>query len=153
MPGPIRSLETPISLTGSLSAGERQLVALARAVLRGSQVVVMDEATSAIDFHLDDKVSSSFSPCSNLSDLDFIKVQQTIREELAECLVITIAHRLRTVIDYDRIMVLGAEGRIFEFDSPSRLLANPTGVFAEMCRRSADWPDLKAAVAAKNDAT
>lgn len=58
-PGPIWSLETPISQTGSLSAGERQLVALARAVLRGSQVVVMDEATSAIDLHLDDMVHPS----------------------------------------------------------------------------------------------
>jgi ABC-type multidrug transport system fused ATPase/permease subunit len=79
-------------------------------------------------------------------------VQQTIREELAESLVITIAHRLRTIIDYDRIIVLGSEGRILEFDTPSRLLANPTGVFAEMCRRSADWPDLKAAVAARDQA-
>lgn len=57
-PGPIRSLETPISQTGSLSAGERQLVALARASLRGSRVVVMDEATSAIDLHLDEMVDS-----------------------------------------------------------------------------------------------
>jgi ABC-type multidrug transport system fused ATPase/permease subunit len=56
--GQIKSLDTPISQTGSLSAGERQLVALARAVLRGSQVVVMDEATSAIDLRLDDMVHS-----------------------------------------------------------------------------------------------
>ena len=55
-PGPIGNLETPISQTGSLSAGERQLVSLARAVLRGSRVVVMDEATSAIDLRLDDMV-------------------------------------------------------------------------------------------------
>ena len=75
-----------------------------------------------------------------------VKVQQTIREELADSLVITIAHRLRTIIDYDRIMVLGSEGRILEFDAPSKLLANATGVFTEMCKRSADWPDLKAAM-------
>lgn len=80
-------------------------------------------------------------------------MQQTIREELADALVITIAHRLRTIIDYDRVIVLGSEGRILEFDTPSKLLANPNGVFAGLCKRSADWPDLKAAVAARDKAT
>ena len=57
----INSLSTPISPSGSLSAGERQLVALARAILRGSQVIIMDEATSQIDVHLDDQVTMYFS--------------------------------------------------------------------------------------------
>ena len=57
----INSLSTPISPSGSLSAGERQLVALARAILRGSQVIIMDEATSQIDVHLDDQVTVYFS--------------------------------------------------------------------------------------------
>ncbi|KAF8583414.1 pleiotropic drug resistance ABC transporter [Ramaria rubella] len=137
--GPIWSLDTPISQTGSLSAGERQLVALARAILRRSQVVVLDEATSAIDMHLDEMARPTFIMIHSL-------VQRTIREELAEALVITIAHRLRTIIDYDRVLVLGAEGHILEFDEPKRLLANPVGVFTEMCRQSADWADLKAAI-------
>ncbi|KAF8522635.1 P-loop containing nucleoside triphosphate hydrolase protein, partial [Hysterangium stoloniferum] len=124
--GRISSLDTPINETGSLSAGERQLVALARAVLRRSQVVIMDEATSAIDLHLDEMV------------------QHTIREELSESLVITIAHRLRTVIDYDRVMVLGTGGRLLEFDTPEKLLSNPSGVFTQMCRKSTDWDELNA---------
>jgi len=66
-PGPVWSLETPISQSGSLSAGERQLVALARAVLRRGQIVVMDEATSSVDLHLDDMVRSRFRQLSNTS--------------------------------------------------------------------------------------
>ncbi|KAG8820432.1 hypothetical protein FRC19_008875 [Serendipita sp. 401] len=119
------TLEEQISVAGgSLSAGQRQLVALARAMLRRSQVVLTDEATSAIDLELDDQI------------------QQTIRQELGDATVITIAHRLRTVIEYDRILVLD-RGRIVEFDTPARLLRNPEGVFAKLCRGSADWEDLK----------
>ncbi|KAI0359724.1 P-loop containing nucleoside triphosphate hydrolase protein [Trametes cingulata] len=113
------SLDMPISQTGSLSAGERQLVAMARAILRRSNVVILDEATSQIDTDLDDQI------------------QRTIREEFAGAIVITIAHRLRTVLDYDRIMVLGA-GEILEFDTPSVLLKKPGSVFREMCRASTD---------------
>lgn len=117
------TLDTPISQTGSLSAGERQLVALARAVLRRSNVVIMDEATSQIDTALDDQI------------------QRTIREEFAGAIVITIAHRLKTVLDYDRILVLG-HGEILEFDTPEALISKPGGVFREMCRASADWAVL-----------
>ncbi|KAI8980033.1 P-loop containing nucleoside triphosphate hydrolase protein [Trametes punicea] len=113
------SLDMPISQTGSLSAGERQLVAMARAILRRSNVVILDEATSQIDSELDDQI------------------QRTIREELAGAIVITIAHRLRTVLDYDRVMVLSA-GEIVEFDTPSVLLRRPGGAFREMCRASTD---------------
>ncbi|KAI0687745.1 P-loop containing nucleoside triphosphate hydrolase protein [Cytidiella melzeri] len=124
---PAISLDTPISQTGSLSAGERQLVALARAVLRRSNVVIMDEATSQIDTLLDDRI------------------QQTIRESFVESIVITIAHRLKTVLDYDRILVLGG-GEILEFDSPRNLLEKQGGVFRDMCRASAEWPMLQAIV-------
>ncbi|KAI0833629.1 P-loop containing nucleoside triphosphate hydrolase protein [Trametes gibbosa] len=113
------SLDMPISQTGSLSAGERQLVAMARAILRRSNVVILDEATSQIDTDLDDQI------------------QRTIREEFAGAIVITIAHRLRTVLDYDRIMVLGA-GEIVEFDTPSVLVKTPGSIFREMCRASTD---------------
>ena len=67
------------------------------------------------------------------------KIQRTIREELKNAIVITIAHRLKTVIDYDRILVL-EEGRIVEFDTPRVLLQTPDSAFREMCRNSADWP-------------
>ncbi|KAH9944830.1 P-loop containing nucleoside triphosphate hydrolase protein [Amylocystis lapponica] len=126
-PGPEVTLDTPISQTGSLSAGERQLVAMARAVLRRSNVVIMDEATSQIDSKLDDQI------------------QRTIREEFAGAIVITIAHRLKTVLDYDRILVLGA-GEILEFDTPRALVSKHGGIFREMCRASADWHDLVATV-------
>ncbi|EMD33950.1 hypothetical protein CERSUDRAFT_117480 [Gelatoporia subvermispora B] len=121
------TLDTPIGQTGSLSAGERQLLALARAVLRRSSVVIMDEATSQIDSELDEKI------------------QRTIREEFASSIVITIAHRLRTVLDYDRILVLG-NGEILELDTPAALMSKPGGVFREMCRASADWSALVAIV-------
>ncbi len=60
--------------------------------------------------------------------------------------MITIAHRLKTVLDYDRILVLG-HGEILEFDTPRNLLEKQGGVFREMCRASADWPLLEASVA------
>ncbi|KAG2044379.1 P-loop containing nucleoside triphosphate hydrolase protein [Suillus americanus] len=121
------TLEMPISQGGSLSAGERQLVALARAVLRKTNIIIMDEATSQIDSRLDDQI------------------QTTIREELSGALVITIAHRLKTIIDYDRILVLDA-GEIVEFDKPKVLLTKVGGAFREMCRKSADWPQLFASM-------
>ncbi|KAF9531878.1 pleiotropic drug resistance ABC transporter [Crepidotus variabilis] len=104
----------------TLSAGEKQLLALARAILRRTNVILMDEATSQVDEKLDDQI------------------QRTIREELSGAIVITIAHRLKTVMDYDRILVLD-QGKIVEFDTPSRLLAKKGGSFREMCRKSADW--------------
>ncbi|KAL7279294.1 hypothetical protein ACG7TL_007135 [Trametes sanguinea] len=113
------ALDMPVSQTGSLSAGERQLVAMARAILRRSNVVILDEATSQIDSELDDQI------------------QRTIREEFAGAIVITIAHRLRTVLDYDRIMVLSA-GEIVEFEAPAALLRKPGSAFREMCRASTD---------------
>jgi len=115
------TLDMPISQGGSLSAGERQLVALARAVLRRTNIIIMDEATSQIDSRLDDQI------------------QKTIREELSSALIITIAHRLKTIIDYDRILVLD-KGEIAEFDDPRVLLMKPGGMFREMCKKSADWP-------------
>lgn len=66
-----------------------------------------------------------------------MQIQRTIREEFAGAIVVTIAHRLRTVLDYDRIMVLGA-GEIVEFDTPSVLVKKPGSVFREMCRASTD---------------
>ncbi|KAL5518793.1 hypothetical protein ACEPAH_476 [Sanghuangporus vaninii] len=124
----IASLDTVIGPTGPLSAGERQLVALARAIMRRSQVIIMDEATSQIDTELDDQI------------------QRTIKEELSNAMVITIAHRLKTIIDYDRILVLGEGGRILEFDAPRNLFDREESAFREMCRRSADWDELRNAV-------
>ncbi|KAJ8472316.1 hypothetical protein ONZ45_g16692 [Pleurotus djamor] len=118
------TLDMSIGKDGSLSAGERQLVSLSRAVLRRTNIIILDEATSQIDNKLDDQI------------------QKTIREELSSALVITIAHRLKTIIDYDRILVLD-NGEIVEFGPPTELLAQPGSAFREMCRKSADWPLLR----------
>ncbi|PFH52248.1 hypothetical protein AMATHDRAFT_2254 [Amanita thiersii Skay4041] len=115
-------LDMPVN-QDSLSAGEKQLVALARAILRRTNVIILDEATSQIDIQLDDQI------------------QQTVREELSGAIVITIAHRLKTIMDYDRIMVLD-DGQIAEFDTPRALLWKEGGAFNVMCRKSADWPSF-----------
>ncbi|KAG0148468.1 hypothetical protein CROQUDRAFT_105709 [Cronartium quercuum f. sp. fusiforme G11] len=118
--GLVDSLDMRLSEGGkSFSAGQRQLLALARAMLRRSKVVIMDEATSAIDLVTDEKI------------------QSTIRESMQDSMVITIAHRLLTVIDYDKIIVL-EEGNIVEFDSPKRLLETKDGHFRKLCEISAD---------------
>ncbi|XP_050687068.1 multidrug resistance-associated protein 1-like [Eriocheir sinensis] len=109
-------LQHPVDQGGSnFSAGQRQLVCLARALLRHSQVLVLDEATAAVDLETDDLI------------------QATIRTQFAECTVITIAHRLNTIMDSDRVMVLEA-GRIAEFDAPATLLQQPSSIFYSMAK-------------------
>uniref|UniRef100_A0A8D2NVG1 Canalicular multispecific organic anion transporter 1 n=1 Tax=Zosterops lateralis melanops TaxID=1220523 RepID=A0A8D2NVG1_ZOSLA len=98
----------------NLSVGQRQLVCLARALLRKSKILVLDEATAAVDLETD-----------NL-------IQTTIRSEFADCTVLTIAHRLHTIMDSNRVMVLHA-GQIVEFDSPEELLTKE-GVFSAMAK-------------------
>ncbi|EGT32255.1 hypothetical protein CAEBREN_05120 [Caenorhabditis brenneri] len=97
----------------NLSVGQRQLVALARALLRRTRVLVLDEATAAVDVTTD------------------ALIQETIRKEFKGCTVFTIAHRLNTVMDYDRILVLD-KGSILEFDSPDALMADKNSAFARM---------------------
>ncbi|KAI9002587.1 hypothetical protein DFJ74DRAFT_696267 [Hyaloraphidium curvatum] len=109
-------LEMQIAENGdNLSAGQRQLLCLARAMLRRSRVVVMDEATASVDLATD----------------DFI--QQTIRtnERFKGRTVLTIAHRLNTVVDYDRIVVMG-NGEVIEFGTPAELVQKPNGVLLGM---------------------
>ncbi|XP_067039421.1 multidrug resistance-associated protein 1-like isoform X2 [Acropora muricata] len=98
----------------NLSVGQRQLVCLARALLRKSKILVLDEATAAVDMETDDLI------------------QETIRREFADRTVLTIAHRLNTIMDYDRVMVLD-NGSIIEFDSPNSLIAR-RGQFYSMVR-------------------
>ncbi|XP_013411190.1 multidrug resistance-associated protein 1 isoform X2 [Lingula anatina] len=99
----------------NLSVGQRQLVCLARALLRKTKVLVLDEATAAVDLETDDLI------------------QSTIRTEFAECTVLTIAHRLNTIMDYTRILVLGY-GEVKEFASPQELLADENGIFHSMAK-------------------
>ncbi|XP_066545950.1 multidrug resistance-associated protein 1 isoform X2 [Amia ocellicauda] len=100
----------------NLSLGQRQLVCLARALLRKTKVLVLDEATAAVDLETDDLI------------------QSTIRSQFEECTVLTIAHRLNTIMDYTRVLVLD-KGQIVEFDSPSSLIAQK-GIFYRMAKDS-----------------
>ncbi|XP_035828820.1 multidrug resistance-associated protein 1-like [Aplysia californica] len=99
------------------TVGQRQLVCLARALLKKTRILILDEATAAVDMETDRLI------------------QDTIREEFDHCTIITIAHRLNTIMDYDRIMVLDA-GRIQELDTPDKLLANTDSVFYSMAKEA-----------------
>ncbi|XP_034256173.1 multidrug resistance-associated protein 5-like [Thrips palmi] len=109
-----KQLLTPVSAAGqNLSVGEKQLICLARAVLRQNKILLLDEATASVDV-----------------ETDFL-IQRTIRETFKGCTVITIAHRLHTVSSYDRVMVMDA-GKVVEFDKPSTLMSNRESVFYGM---------------------
>ncbi|KAH7906727.1 multidrug resistance-associated ABC transporter [Hygrophoropsis aurantiaca] len=111
-----RNLESPVSEGGeNFSTGEKQLLCMARAILKRSKVLVMDEATASVDYATDELIG------------------KTIRQEFAFSTILTIAHRLRTVIDYDRVMILD-EGRIVEFDSPATLLSDTSSRFYGLCK-------------------
>ncbi|KAM5140785.1 ATP-binding cassette sub-family C member 2-like [Mantella aurantiaca] len=98
----------------NLSVGQRQLVCLARALLRKSKILILDEATAAVDLETD-----------NL-------IQRTIRSEFADCTVLTIAHRLHTIMDSNKVMVMDA-GKIIEYGEPEDLLQS-RGHFASMAK-------------------
>ena len=111
-------LEEPVAEGGeNFSQGQRQLLCIARALLRNPKVLVLDEATSSID---------------NTTDA---AIQEMIRENFSGATVLTIAHRLNTIMDSDRILVLD-DGRIAEYDSPSRLLEKDKGIFKAMVEKS-----------------
>ncbi|CAF1028411.1 unnamed protein product [Didymodactylos carnosus] len=97
----------------NFSVGQRQLICLVRALLRRNKILVIDEATANVDMKTD-----------NL-------IQQSIRQKFKNCTVLTIAHRLRTVIDNDKILVL-SNGCIVEFDHPYLLLCDTNSYFYEM---------------------
>ncbi|KAG6812193.1 hypothetical protein H0H92_003998 [Tricholoma furcatifolium] len=111
-----RNLDSAVSEGGeNFSTGEKQLLCMARAILKRSKVLVMDEATASVDYATDELIG------------------KTIRQEFAESTILTIAHRLRTVIDYDRVMLLD-QGNIVEFDRPSVLLQDPNSKFYGLCK-------------------
>ncbi|KAK0555771.1 hypothetical protein OC845_000028 [Tilletia horrida] len=112
----------------TLSQGQRQLLAMARSILRESRVCIMDESTASLDFETDRQI------------------QTMIRQEFEGSILITIAHRLSTVIDYDRVLVM-ENGHIKEYDTPYNLLQNKDGVFYSMVDKSGDADDLRVAAA------
>ncbi|KAJ2781265.1 hypothetical protein H4R18_002986 [Coemansia javaensis] len=97
----------------NFSVGQRQLICLARALLKRAKVLVLDEATAAID---------------NATDAI---IQQTIRSEFRNCTVLTIAHRLNTIIDSDMVLVVDG-GRLVEYDTPENLLQDSNTVFSKL---------------------
>ncbi|KAJ3755971.1 P-loop containing nucleoside triphosphate hydrolase protein [Lentinula raphanica] len=110
--------------SSNLSVGQRQIIALARAIVRRSKLLIFDEATSSID-HRTDAI-----------------IQETLRHELGnDVTLITVAHRLATVMDYDKIMVLD-DGKIVEFDSPKKLVEKEGGMFRSLVDESADRVEL-----------
>ncbi|KAH7319538.1 P-loop containing nucleoside triphosphate hydrolase protein [Rhizoctonia solani] len=119
-------LDTAVGAGGSnFSLGQRQILALARAIVRRSKVLILDEATAAIDHDAD------------------TAIQTSIRTELKEMTLIIVAHRLQTICDADKIMVLEA-GKIVEFDSPITLLQKEHGIFKALVDESGDRDKLYA---------
>ncbi|KAL1500520.1 hypothetical protein AB1Y20_013176 [Prymnesium parvum] len=111
---PEDKIDSHVTKGGSnLSSGERQLLCFARALLSNAQILILDEATS----NLDEKSDAA--------------IQALLRSEFNSYTVLTIAHRLGTVVDYDRLIVMGA-GRILEEGAPSELLARDGGVLQSM---------------------
>ncbi|CAH1113751.1 unnamed protein product [Psylliodes chrysocephalus] len=114
----VAGLNSKMSEGGSnFSVGQRQLVCLARAILRNNKLLVLDEATANVDPQTDSLI------------------QQTIRTKFAACTVLTIAHRLNTVMDSDKVMVMDA-GTMKEFDHPYLLMENRQSIFYSMVQQT-----------------
>ncbi|XP_066258502.1 ATP-binding cassette sub-family C member 4-like [Euwallacea similis] len=114
MKSAIQDLNQEVSdLTSGYSSGQKQLISLARALIQENKIIVLDEATANLDPETDELL------------------QQTVKESFKNCTVLTIAHRLHSVLTCDKILVLDA-GRIVEFDEPRILLQNPSGFLARM---------------------
>ncbi|KAF8900175.1 ABC protein [Gymnopilus junonius] len=112
------TLDTVIESEGSnLSVGQRSLLSLARALVRDTKIAVLDEATASVDLETDQKI------------------QHTIATEFKDRTLICIAHRLRTILNYDRILVLDS-GKVVEFDSPLTLFRRKDGIFRSLCQNS-----------------
>lgn len=108
----------------NFSVGQRQLICLARAILRNNKILVLDEATANVDPQTD------------------ILIQNTIRIKFKHCTVLTIAHRLHTVMDSDRILVMD-DGYAKEFDIPHILLQNANGILRNMVDATGQQESIK----------
>lgn len=100
----------------NFSLGQRQLICMARALIRRPKVLLMDEATASIDLKTDELI------------------QTMIRKEFTNTTVITIAHRLNTIIQYDKILVLN-NGQVEEYDTPLALVKDEGSFLGKMIRK------------------
>ena len=126
-----QSLTSRISEGGlNLSQGQRQLLCLARAIVSRPKIMVLDEATSAVDMATD------------------ILIQRSIREEFQSSTLIVIAHRLSTIVDFDKILVM-SDGRQVEFDSPGSLVEREEGVFRGMVEQSGERARVESMIGAE----
>lgn len=111
-------LENKMAEGGSnFSVGQRQLLCLVRAMLRNNNILILDEATANVDPHTDGLI------------------QETIRKKFKQCTIITIAHRLHTIMDSDKVLVMD-EGKAVEFDHPHILLQNTKGLFSFLVQQT-----------------
>lgn len=101
----------------NFSLGEKQLLALARALVRNSKILILDEATSSVDYQTD------------------AKIQETIINEFSHCTILCIAHRLRTILHYDRIIVMD-HGELVQKGAPTQLYSVVNSPFRSMCDRA-----------------
>ncbi|KAF5273657.1 hypothetical protein FQR65_LT04657 [Abscondita terminalis] len=121
----IDDLNQEVKQGGSnFSTGQRQLLCLARAIIRNNKILVMDEATANVDHQTD------------------ALIQNTIRQNFEDCTVLTIAHRLNTVMDSDKVLVMDA-GRAVEFGHPYELLQVPDGYFSKMLKETGSGMESK----------
>lgn len=126
-----RDLTSGISESGgNLSQGQRQLLCMARAIVSRPKIMVLDEATSAVDMATD------------------ALIQRSIREEFTDSTLIVIAHRLSTIADFDRILVL-SEGAVAEFGTPKELWEKEGGVFRDLCEHSGEKDKLRETILGK----
>ena len=118
------SLNYPVAENGAnFSLGQRQLLCLARSLLRQDRIIFLDEATASVDKETDNRI------------------QETIRNEFSDRTIICIAHRLRTIIDYDKVLVLD-KGKVLEFGSPIDLMRQEGSTFNSMCQETGEYEDL-----------
>ncbi|KAG6030053.1 hypothetical protein E4U41_000213 [Claviceps citrina] len=117
---------------GNMSQGQRQLLCIARAIVSRPKVMVLDEATSAVDMATD------------------ALIQRSIREQFTDSTLIVIAHRLSTIADFDRILVL-SEGAVAEFGSPRALWEQQGSIFRDMCEHSGERTKLRELILGKSN--
>ncbi|GAB1199270.1 hypothetical protein APSETT444_008616 [Aspergillus pseudonomiae] len=128
------ALDTSVAANGeNFSQGQRQVLSLARAMCRRSKVVLLDEATASVDHETD------------------MHMQRVLREMFPDCTIIAIAHRLRTIMDYDRVLVM-ADGEIVENDTPANLVKKE-GVFWDMLRNTGEYDELVQMIETKPSAS